>query len=176
MQLGARKRINKSTILITKDIIAELESLIRKLKEDLAACTDEKVTLANELKACQANHGDSSGKIKELETALKACNEDREKIKADAEEAAELAAERDKQQAAAHALAIDDYKRQLDDLRKKLEEASTISVEASKASAIASAESSKLAYESILLLTGGSASDSAKKADSLDGFTPEPAK
>ena len=47
---------------------------------------------------------------------------------------------------------------------------------ASKASAIASAESSKLAYESILLLTGGSASDSAKKADSLDGFTPEPAK
>ena len=46
----------------------------------------------------------------------------------------------------------------------------------SKASAIASAESSKLAYESILLLTGGSASDSAKKADSLDGFTPEPAK
>ena len=57
-----------------------------------------------------------------------------------------------------------------------LEEASTISVEASKASAIASAESSKLAYESILLLTGGSASDSAKKADSLDGFTPEPAK
>ena len=59
---------------------------------------------------------------------------------------------------------------------KKLEEASTISVEASKASAIASAESSKLAYESILLLTGGSAPDSAKKADSLDGFTPEPAK
>ena len=42
----------------------------------------------------------------------------------------------------------------------------------SKASAIASAESSKLAYESILLLTGGSASDSAKKAESLDGFTP----
>ena len=87
-----------------------------------------------------------------------------------------MAAERDKQQAAAHALAIDDYKRQLDALRKKLEEASTISVEASKASAIASAESSKLAYESILLLTGGSAPDSAKKADSLDGFTPEPAK
>ena len=97
-----------------------------------------------------------------LTKALAACKED--------------AAERDKQQAAAHALAIDDYKRQLDALRKKLEEASTISVEASKASAIASAESSKLAYESILLLTGGSAPDSAKKADSLDGFTPEPAK
>ena len=98
----------------------------------------------------------------EITKALAACKED--------------AAERDKQQAAAHALAIDDYKRQLDALRKKLEEASTISVEASKASAIASAESSKLAYESILLLTGGSAPDSAKKADSLDGFTPEPAK
>ena len=101
--------------------------------------------------------------------AIAACKED-------AEAAAELAAEREKQQASKHALAIEDYKRQLDDLRKKLEEASTISVEASKASAIASAESSKLAYESILLLTGGSAPDSAKKADSLDGFTPEPAK
>ena len=171
MQLGARKRINKSTILITKDIIAELESLIRKLKEDLAAYTDEKVTLANELKACQANHGDSSGKINELETALKACNEDREKatqtiatLESDVKAATALAAER-----------AEEIKR----LEAALAKASVDAVVASEKTAASSVEASAIALEATKLILARAESleasreavpDDAKKAASLDGL------
>ena len=123
------------------------------------------------------DHGDSSGKIKELETALKACNEDREKIKAKSEEAA-----------AAHAKAIDDYKRQLalaaeqaekdaatiKELQAKLAEASVEAVKASEASAKLSADSAVSALEATKLILARAQSlavpDDAKKAASLDGL------
>ena len=136
--------------------------------------------LADELKACQANHGDSSDTIMKLETELKICKEDREKIKADAEQAA-----------AAHTKAIADYERQLalateqsakyvaeiKALQEKLSQASVEAVKASEASASLSAASAKSALEATeLILARAESLEASRKAESLDGFTPEPAK
>ena len=128
------------------------------------------------------DHGDSSGKIKELETALKACNEERSNLKEKSEEAA-----------AAHAEAIADYKRQLalaaeqaekdaatiKELQAKLAEASVEAVKASEASAKLSAASATSALEATKLILARAESleasreavpDDAKKAASLDGL------
>ena len=102
------------------------------------------------------------------------------KIKADAEQAA-----------AAHTKAIADYERQLalaaeqaekdaaiiKELQAKLAEASVEAVKASEASASLSAASAKSALEATeLILARAESLEASRKAESLDGFTPEPAK
>ena len=93
--------------------------------------------------------------------------------------AAELAAERDKQQASKHAKAIDEYEAEIKALREKLSQASVDAVKASEKSASLSAASATSALEATKLILARAESleasredapDDAKKAASLDGL------
>ena len=127
------------------------------------------MTLADELKACQANHGDSSDTIIKLETELRVCKEDREKatqtiatLEADAKAATALAAER-----------AEEIKR----LEAALAKANVDAVVASEKTAASSVEASAIALEATkLILARAESLEASRKAESLDGFTPEPAK
>ena len=93
--------------------------------------------------------------------------------------------------AAAHAKAIADYERQLalateqsakdaatiKELQAKLAEASVEAVKASEATAKLSATTATSALEATkLILARAESLEASRKAESLDGFTPEPAK
>ena len=153
----------------SEEEIIKLQTQITELQSALDACTKESAGLADELKSCQANHGDSSGKINELETALKACNEDREKatqtiatLESDVKAAMALAAKR-----------AEEIKR----LEAALAKASVDAVVASEKTAASSVEASAIALEATkLILARAESLEASRKAESLDGFTPEPAK
>ena len=84
--------------------------------------------------------------------------------------AAELAAERDKQQASKHAKAIDEYEAEIKALREKLSQASVEAVKASEKSASLSAAAAVSALDAtkLILARAESLEDSAKKTDSLN--------
>ena len=108
-------------------------------------------------------YGDSSGKINELETALKACNEDREKatqtiatLESDVKAATALAAER-----------AEEIKR----LEAALAKASVDAVVASEKTAASSVEASAIALEATkLILARAESLEASRKAESLDGL------
>ena len=107
--------------------------------------------------------------INELETALKACNEDREKA------TQTIATLESDVKAAAKEIA--DYQAKVASLEAALAKASVDAVVASEKTAASSVEASAIALEATkLILERAESLEASRKAESLDGFTPEPAK